>query len=98
MQMRHILAGAMSLIIEPSWLTILISALTIIALRSVIKWRLQMSRLTPGTRLPPCLPSIPVVGSLPFMPSDPTATPRFLMEKTAKYGNVFALYLGSRYA
>ena len=86
----------MLLIGKPSGLTILVSALILVVLRMVIMWSLKVSRLTPGTRLPPCLPAIPVVGSLPFMTFDPTETPRFFVEKTAKYGNVFALYLGSR--
>lgn len=56
----------------------------------------QASRMPPGSRHPPCMPSIPILGSLPFMEKDTNKMPRFLMKQTSRYGNVFALYLGSR--
>jgi cytochrome P450 len=45
---------------------------------------------------PPCFPSLPVIGSLPFLVL-PNKLHLFLTEKTKKYGNVFSFYAGSNY-
>jgi hypothetical protein len=48
-------------------------------------------------QLPPCLPAFPIVGSLPFITLEPNEVFRYFTKLTEKYGNVFSLYLGTRY-
>ena len=51
----------------------------------------------PTRNYPPTLPSLPFVGSLPFMPRNIHRLPTFFMEKYEEMGSVFAFYAGSRY-
>ena len=44
---------------------------------------------------PPCLPSIPILGSLPFIPIDMVGMAAFFTRKAETVGPVFALYVGS---
>ena len=46
---------------------------------------------------PPCLPSLPVVGSLPFLPTKMEALAEFCVGSTNKYGKIFSFYAGSKY-
>jgi hypothetical protein len=75
---------------------LLAAAIAFLVSMLVVRWRRQASRIPPGYRYPPCMPSVPIVGSLPFMEKDVNQMPRFLMEQTSRYGNMFALYLGPR--
>ena len=45
---------------------------------------------------PPCLRSVPIFGSLPFMPSYEKMGSCF-MSKTDELGTVFACYIGDRF-
>jgi len=47
---------------------------------------------------PPCVAALPFVGSLPFMPTDPTQLQEFFATKTKELGSVFAFYAGQKYA
>ena len=44
---------------------------------------------------PPCLPSVPLLGSLPFL-SGLDWLHKCLAEKERKYGNIFAFYAGRK--
>jgi cytochrome P450 len=57
----------------------------------------KRNRSPAGKRLPPLLPSLPVVGSLPFMTLGANMK-RFFAEKSSELGSVFGFYLGSRFA
>ena len=46
-------------------------------------------------RAPPALPSLPLLGSLPFM-SGASELHTCLAEKAKRYGNVFAFHAGSK--
>ena len=63
----------------------------------LLKTRSRMPNPHPGTRHPPCLTALPVVGSLPFLPSDATDMAHQFMEKSKSLGSVFALYFGSKW-
>jgi len=54
-----------------------------------------LSRSAVDPKAPPCLPTLPLVGSLPFMPGLKDIHIG-LMEKGKRYGGVFAFYTGSR--
>ena len=54
-----------------------------------------LSRKADGPKAPPCLPTLPLVGSLPFL-SGLQDIHKVLMEKGKRYGGVFAFYTGSR--
>jgi len=51
---------------------------------------------TGGARRPPSIRSLPLVGSLPFLP-DPRLWRKEFLTLSAKLGNVFAFYIGSQY-
>ena len=51
---------------------------------------------TRGARRPPSLWSLPLIGSLPFLP-DPRIWRKEFLAMSAKIGNVFAFYIGSQY-
>jgi hypothetical protein len=46
-------------------------------------------------RKPPCLPWLPIIGSLPFLGKPEMLGPRF-MQESKRRGNVIAFYAGSR--
>ena len=46
---------------------------------------------------PPCLPALPIIGSLLFMPRDFQVLPDFFMKTAAKLGSIFAYHSGSRW-
>ena len=48
------------------------------------------------TKLPPCMWSLPFIGSVLFLPDYRIWHKEFL-KMTAKIGNVFAFYMGSQY-
>ena len=54
-----------------------------------------LSRKAADPKAPPCLPTLPLVGSLPFL-SGLQDIHKVLMEKGKRYGGVFAFYTGSR--
>ena len=56
-----------------------------------------LSRNAVHTKAPPCLPSLPVIGSLPFLSGMDTLHLCFV-EKAKRYGSVFAFYAGNQYA
>ena len=60
-----------------------------------IVYRVLLSRKAADPRTPPCLPTLPLVGSLPFL-SGMQDMHTILMEKGKRYGGVFAFYTGSR--
>jgi len=50
-----------------------------------------------GRKLPPTMTSLPIVGSLPFMPSKPERFAEFCISSSKnKLGNVFLFYSGSK--
>jgi len=61
----------------------------------VMKWWTR--RRSPGElrRYPPSLRSIPILGSLPFLPLFEKMNTEF-MAMTEQLGNVFAFYIGNR--
>jgi len=62
----------------------------------VMKWMTRRAAVGQGEhRHPPCLRSIPVVGSIPFMPQYQQMHTRF-MAMTEQMGNVIAMYIGSK--
>ncbi len=63
----------------------------------VVWWIVNGRRRAKSKRLPPCIPSLPVVGSLPFMRVTMNHLHRYLMERSKQYGNIYSLYIGSRY-
>lgn len=50
-----------------------------------------------GRKLPPTLTSLPIVGSLPFLPSKPVRFAEFGIAAKNKLGNFFMFYCGSTY-
>ncbi|ESN91650.1 hypothetical protein HELRODRAFT_108429 [Helobdella robusta] len=52
--------------------------------------------VNPERKLPPCLTSLPIVGSLPFV-GDPAFMHVHFMQKAKELGNVFAFYMCRRY-
>lgn len=50
-----------------------------------------------GKPYPPSLPSLPIVGSLPFVSGGMEVMPEFFMKTAEKLGPVFTFYAGSRY-
>ncbi len=48
---------------------------------------------TPWRKLPPGPPALPLVGSLPFLGTDPRKP---LKKMAAKYGDVFTIYMGMK--
>ena len=56
----------------------------------------QLPNPPPGTRHPPCLATLPVVGSLTFLESEMHKLAQQFMDKSKSLGAVFALYFGSK--
>ena len=50
-----------------------------------------------GKRYPPSLPSLPIVGSLPFISSGMHVMPEFFMKTAEKLGPVFTFNAGTRH-
>ena len=84
-------------LLESSTQQLLFGLVVLVVSWLVLRWRRQTAKLPPGTRRPPCLPSVPVLGSLPFMVNNLDTTHVYLMKKGKTLGNVFGFYLGSRY-
>ena len=57
-------------------------------------YRLRVPRAPPLA--PPILPSLPLVGSAPFLPWNPAEYPGFFLEQGKRLGTVFGLYAGSQ--
>jgi len=49
-----------------------------------------------GQKLPPALPSLPIVGSLPFMPTKMEDLIEFCISPRNKLGKIFSFRLGSK--
>jgi len=49
-----------------------------------------------GHKLPPALPSLPVVGSLPFLPTNVKDLAEFCISPRNKLGKIFSYRLGSK--
>jgi len=49
-----------------------------------------------GQKLPPALPSLPIVGSLPFMPTTMADFAEFCISPRNKLGKIFSLRIGSK--
>lgn len=50
-----------------------------------------------GKRYPPSLPSLPIVGSLPFVCGGMEVLPEFFMKTAEKLGPIFTFNTGRRY-
>jgi len=50
-----------------------------------------------GRKLPPSVPSLPVVGSLPFLPTKPRDLAEFCISPKNKLGKIFSFNAGSKY-
>ena len=49
-----------------------------------------------GRKLPPAMPSLPIIGSLPFLPADIKDLAEFCISPRNKLGKIFSLRLGSK--
>jgi len=49
-----------------------------------------------GHKLPPAMPSLPIVGSLPFLPINTKDFAEFCISPSNKLGKIFSLYLGQK--
>ena len=47
-----------------------------------------------GRKLPPAMPSLPIVGSLPFLPTNMKDLAEFCISQRNKLGKIFSLRLG----
>ena len=83
-------------IYEEPTLQLLVAVLVFTGIWFVSKRRSSVDRLLPGTRVTPCLMSVPILGSLPFVSVDANTLHTTFMELSNKYGSVFALHLGAR--
>jgi len=61
-----------------------------------VVWKFIRDTRQRGTRRPPTLWSLPLIGSLWFLP-DFRIWHREFLRMSTKIGNVFAFYMGSRY-
>jgi len=62
----------------------------------LVTYLLYQRRVTDsGHELPPALPSLPIVGSLPFL-SNKGGFPVFCLRQTTKLGKVFSFRAGSK--
>ena len=50
-----------------------------------------------GRKLPPAMPSLPIVGSLPFLPTKMQDLAEFCISPRNKLGKIFSLRLGSKW-
>lgn len=57
------------------------------------KWK---EKNQPSHRLPPALPSLPIIGSLPFLRGF-DHIPKFFTEKSRELGPIFTFRVGSRF-
>ena len=49
-----------------------------------------------GRKLPPAMRSLPIVGSIPFLPRSKPAFAEFCVSPENKLGNIFSFRLGSK--
>lgn len=77
------------------WTTILTSA---ICLLSLIVWVVAERWRHQARRLPPGLPAIPILGSLPFFRTSGKSHHLYFMDLSKRYGNLFSFRLRRRYA
>jgi len=61
-----------------------------------VAWKFLRGTRKPAVSRPPTLWSLPLIGSILFLPDYRTAHIEFL-NMSAKYGSVFGFYIGSRY-
>ena len=79
--------------LDISWTTvILLSTVTSIGLYLILK-----KKRLEGQILPPCLPSLPLIGSIPFLPTDFLEIAKYFLNTSAKLGPVLAYYSGKRW-
>ena len=78
------------------WSTAALLAIVIVIATTYFALEKRKSRLKKSQLpRPPALPSLPIVGSLPFMSYEDLSA--FFLEKSKTLGKVFSLYAGSRY-
>jgi len=87
-------AGSMAFDFELDFRQILLAAMIFLVSLTIFKWRRLSTSLPVGARFPPCMVSLPIVGSMPFI--DANRLHKSLMEQAAKYGNIFTISLGSK--
>jgi len=61
-----------------------------------VVWKFVRGTHTGGARKPPSIRSLPLIGSLPFLPG-PRLWHKEFLTLSAKLGNVFAFHIGSQY-
>jgi hypothetical protein len=87
----------LALTVGRNFTQLLVAITTFVISWSVIRWRRQLISIHSDVRRPPCLPTVPILGSLPFLKVNMDTLHQYFMEQAMKYGNVFALYIGPRY-
>jgi len=63
----------------------------------VAAYMLYRRRNVSGHKLPPALPSLPIIGSLLFLPHKPEDLAEFCISPRNKLGKVFSFRAGSKY-
>jgi len=56
----------------------------------------QHSVSVSGHKLPPSLPSLPIIGSLPFLPTEMKDFAEFCISPRNKYGKIFSFRVGPK--
>lgn len=74
-------------------LYIVLAMLAVIAITVLLR-KNQSGR--DGKPLPPCFPSLPIVGSLPYVAGGLEVLPELFMNTAEKLGPVFSFYAGPR--
>lgn len=77
-------------------LYIVLAMITAIAITVLLRKKDQSGRN--GKPLPPCFPSLPIVGSLPYVAGGLEVLPELFMKTAEKLGPVFSFYAGPRLA
>jgi hypothetical protein len=79
----------------PSWDQLTVCALLVGLVLVLLKALSSVRGKSERVKLPPCLPWLPVVGSLPFIGKLENFGMHF-MQESKRRGKVFAFYAGSR--
>lgn len=75
-------------------LYIVLAMITVIAIAVLLRKKDQSGRN--GKPLPPCFPSLPIVGSLLYVAGGLEVLPELFMKTAEKLGPVFSFYAGPR--